>query len=69
VSWVSNLGAELTFESVSNRSYSVLYKDNINAALWERLTDVVARSSNWTAVVPDPSARTNRFYRVVTPKE
>jgi hypothetical protein len=62
--------AEITFEAVSNRTYSVFYKDDLSAALWMRLTDIVARSSNWTAVATDDAAATtNRFYRIATPKE
>ena len=61
--------AEITFEAVSNRTYSVLYKDDLSSALWTRLTDVVARGSNWTAGATDAAAATNRFYRIATPKE
>ena len=61
-------GANVTFQAVSNRTYTVLYKDGLSEALWTPLVDVVARSTNWTATVNDPTPGTNRFYRIATPK-
>jgi hypothetical protein len=66
---VPGQAAEISFEAVSNRTYSVYYKDDLAAALWTRLTDVVARNANWTAVVADPAPGTNRFYRIAVPRE
>ena len=45
VKWSESIAA-LTFEAVSNRSYTVQFKDSLNALTWSRLSDVVARSSN-----------------------
>ena len=68
VKWGESIAA-LTFEAVSNRSYTVQFKDSLNALVWSRLSDVVARSSNWTVIINDPTATTNRFFRLATPRQ
>src|SRR5262249_40231590 len=40
--------AVIEFNAISNRTYSVQYKDGIDAALWRRLVDVLARRTNWS---------------------
>jgi hypothetical protein len=62
-------GARIEFNAVSNRTYSVEFKDGIDTALWTRLVDVLARGTNWAAAVVDPSPGTNRYYHLVTPKQ
>ncbi len=61
-------GATLSFLAVSNRTYSILYKDGITAANYTRLADIVGRTTNWTATVVDPAPSPNRYYRLTTPK-
>ena len=58
----------VTFNAVSNRTYSVLFKDDANAATWSKLADAVARTTNRVERVIDtqPVGR-QRFYRLVTP--
>jgi hypothetical protein len=59
----------LQFLAISNRTYSVLYKDALNALAWSKLADIDARPTNWLGTVPDSiGVLTNRFYRVVTPQ-
>jgi hypothetical protein len=59
----------LQFLAISNVSYTVLYQDSLNAPAWLKLSDVPARNTNWSYNVPDViGARTNRFYRLVTPQ-
>jgi len=59
----------LRFFAVSNRTYSVLYKNSLAAPAWSRLRDVEMRNTNRTVVVEDSAlALTNRFYRLVTPQ-
>lgn len=58
----------LSFGAISNRTYSVELAEAIAPALWSTLTSVPARATNWTAVIADPDAATNRFYRLVTPQ-
>ena len=62
-------GFNLQFTAVSNRSYSVLYRDNAPAGSWLRLTNALGRNTNRIEVVVDP-ARTNgqRWYRLTSPK-
>jgi len=61
-------GALITFQAVSNRTYTVEYKDGLDAPAWARLTDVVARKVDWTATATDPAPGTNRYYRLVVPR-
>ena len=66
----SNCGlAALTQQAVSNRTYSIFYTDGLEPSAWVKLADLPARATNWTAVIPDPNAHTNRFYRVVVPMQ
>jgi hypothetical protein len=59
----------LQFPAVSNRTYSVLYKDVLNTPAWSKLADIDAHSTNWISNIPDTiGVLTNRFYRVITPQ-
>ena len=59
--------ATVRFGAVSNRTYAVQFRDELNPAFWLLLARVPARSTNHVVVVTDPGAATNRFYRVATP--
>jgi hypothetical protein len=59
--------ATIDFLAVSNRTYSILFKDNLSAANWSRLVDVVAQSANHIEHVVDSNA-VSRIYRLATPK-
>lgn len=65
---VSGLAA-VQFAAVSNRTYTIQFKDDLNAPEWARLTDILARSTNAIHRVEDPDWTTNRFYRVATPRQ
>lgn len=65
---IPSAGATLSFLAVSNRTYSVLYKDGVNTANYTKLADVIGRTTNWTATVVDPAPSPNRYYRLATPK-
>ena len=60
--------AQITFQAVSNRTYTIQYKDDLSAPVWQRLTDVVARSTNRLEAIMDPNPVGGRFYRIATPK-
>ena len=60
-------GLTLSFHAVSNRTYSVLYTDALSAGGWNKLTDVLAATTNRMVLVTDPPVGTARFYRLVTP--
>jgi hypothetical protein len=55
--------------AISNRTYSVQFTDNLNSGAWSRLADIVARPNNRVETFTDPTWNTNRFYRVVVPRQ
>ncbi|MEY2408517.1 MAG: hypothetical protein QOF48_1187, partial [Verrucomicrobiota bacterium] len=61
--------ATLNFAAVFNRTYTVQFSDVIPAVNWQKLADVASRSTNRVEVLFDPTWTTNRFYRVVTPRQ
>ena len=64
-------GFLLTFMAVTNRTYTVQFKQSLSAVQWNNLTDVTATPSNRVVEVIDiPSAGVQqRYYRLVTPKQ
>ena len=60
--------ATLAFIAVSNRTYTVQFKDAVNAASWSRLADVIARNTNRIASVIDTNPGPSRIYRLATPR-
>jgi hypothetical protein len=58
----------IRFTAISNRTYTVLFKDAVTAVEWSKLADVASRATNHVEWVPDntPNGR-QRFYRLVTP--
>lgn len=66
---VTPSGVQLGFDAVSNRTYSVQFRDQVDGAVWQRLADVPARGVSHTEIVADAAPSTNRFYRVVTPRQ
>jgi len=61
--------ATVQFAGVSNHTYSVQFTDDLGAAAWSKLTDLAARSTNYTQQILDPTWTTNRFYRLATPRQ
>jgi hypothetical protein len=61
--------ATLWFNAASNKTYAVEYTDDLAGGAWSKLADVVARSTNRTETITDPASATNRFYRLVTPRQ
>jgi hypothetical protein len=56
------------FNAVSNRTYSVLFKNLADAPVWSKLADVAAQSTNrFQSVLDATPAGPQRFYRLVTP--
>jgi hypothetical protein len=55
--------------AVSNRTYTVQYTDNLNSGVWRRLGDIVARPNHRVESLSDSGWTTNRFYRVVLPRQ
>jgi len=67
VSWEGGATLTLQFPAVSNRTYSLLYLDSLDAAAWSKLADLAALPTNHLEVFRDAIGGSNRFYRVVTP--
>ena len=65
----SSTSADVSFQALSNKTYSLQYRENFNGGSWSTLADVYARPSNRVEVINDPASATNRFYRVVTPRQ
>ena len=63
-----NGGAALSFQAVSNRTYTVEFTESLGSGLWSKLADVPARSTNHLEVLSDIILSTDRFYRVTTPQ-
>ena len=59
----------VNFAVVSNRTYTVQYTDTLPGVNWQKLADVISRPSNRVEVFIDPAWTTNRFYRVVLPRQ
>ncbi len=75
---LSNLRVDLTtlpgsalvqVGALSNHTYSVQYSDSLGSGVWLKLGDIVARLTNHTESLPDPGYTSNRFYRVVLPRQ
>lgn len=65
----SGNSATITFQAVSNKTYSVEYTDDLSAPIWTKLADVTATATNRTTSVIDPTPSDTRFYRLSTPRQ
>jgi len=61
-------GATLTFEAISNRTYTVQFAGAPGTS-WSNLVDVPARATNRVEVIIDSSFATDRVYRLATPQQ
>ncbi|MDB6029728.1 MAG: Ig domain protein group 2 domain protein, partial [Verrucomicrobiales bacterium] len=63
------LQLRLNFYATAGRSYSVLYRENVESGAWLRLTDVQAEATDHlvTVTVPKPVPATLRYFKLVTP--
>jgi hypothetical protein len=61
--------AIMTFQAVSNKTYSVLYTDALGVGAWSKLGDVPAQSTNRLATIQDTAVVPSRAYRLVTPQQ
>ena len=59
----------LIFQAVANRTYQLEFTDHLGDGVWSRLTDVAARTISGPVLVPDLGLRTNRYYRLITPRK
>lgn len=56
----------LTFNAVSGKSYSVQYRDTLDAGSWQKMRDISGTTGAVTVNDPSPLV-IHRFYRLVTP--
>ena len=68
-SLVTSPGAIVSFQAVSNRTYTVQFNDALGVNPWSKLAQVIALATNRVEFIPDPAYTTNRFYRLVTPRQ
>jgi hypothetical protein len=68
---IENLGgnnARLSFLAVSNKTYTIEYKNSLMDSGWSRLTDIGAAPTNRLLLINSFVPSTNRFYRARTPQ-
>ncbi|MBI1839549.1 MAG: lamin tail domain-containing protein [Verrucomicrobia bacterium] len=61
------LATKLSFSAVSNKTYTVQYRDRLDPGPWIKLADVPAGATTHTETVMDPAPATRRYYRLVVP--
>lgn len=60
----------ISFQALSNRTYSVEWKESVDYGRWTKLKDLGARRTNRVEQVEDPNpAADERFYRLVSPQQ
>jgi hypothetical protein len=53
--------------AISNKTYTVQYRNALGDSPWNWLTDVVATATNRLETIIDTGAASGRYYRLVTP--
>ena len=65
----TNGQATVTFTAMANLTYSVEAASQVSGGTWEKVADIIARSTERVETVTDTRAgEGGRFYRVVTPR-
>lgn len=62
-------GVALAFVAVSNKTYSIEYRNSLNSDSWTNFLDVTGGVSTRIAVIMDTNGMPGRFYRLRTPKQ
>ena len=66
----STPAAVIQFEAISNQTFSVLYRTNLNESVWLKLVDVPSRATNRVVQVRETnSAPDLRLYRLIAPAQ
>ena len=61
--------AAIHFNAIAGRTYSILYRGDLQNSSWLKLVDIPAQGSTGVVTVNDPNIGSAvRFYRLVTPK-
>jgi len=61
--------ATVLFGAVPGKTYTVQYTDRLPDGAWLKLADIVSKPAARVETIPDPNWSTNRYYRVVTPRQ
>lgn len=61
--------ALVSIGTVSNRTYTVQYTDELVSGNWIKLADLPARTTNRVETITDSSTNRHRAYRLVTPRQ
>ena len=65
-----NGGATVSFNAVSNQTYTVEWCAQPAGGIWFKLADVLARPNNRTEIMTDTNTGdSSRFYRVIAPRQ
>ena len=69
--WDSGHKLLLEFSAVSNKTYTLQYRDKIGTGSWSNLLDFTSASTNRTVSFTNamPPGTTARYYRLVTPRQ
>ena len=59
----------LRFIAISNRTYTVQFRNALGAGSWVKLRDLPAPGTNRLEIVIDPSPVAERYYRLITPRQ
>jgi hypothetical protein len=59
--------ATLSFLAVSNKTYTIQFKDSLDGAGWQRLVNVPGRTNTQALTIQDPATNGHRVYRLATP--
>jgi hypothetical protein len=62
-------GVTLNFIAVSNRSYTIQYRNTLSSGTWTNLADVGASITNRSISLGDTNVGRSRIYRLVTPQQ
>jgi hypothetical protein len=61
--------ATVLFGAVPGKTYTVQYTDRLPDGAWRTLADIVSKPAIRVETILDPNWSTNRYYRVVTPRQ
>ena len=60
--------ALLNFDGVSNKNYTVQFRDTLSSGAWQLLSNVATLASNTGVVIPITPTNAARFFRLATPQ-
>jgi hypothetical protein len=67
---LSGANVTLSFVAVSNQSYSIFWKESMDAGTWAKLGDIAAQPTQRVETFIDPlPPAPSRLYRIVTPQQ